>query len=115
MTPTGRPSHQTLHVAQRHVYHATALPPSSGRPALPRAAYVRAVLMALGLALCLALVLFVSHLISAPHLRVGDVAPSALYAPHDISFPNTAATNQLRQRASALVTEKYRTDLHLQQ
>lgn len=71
--------------------------------------------MTLGLAMCLTLVLFVSHLVDYPHLRVGDVAPNTLYAPHDISFPNTAATDQLRQRASAMVTEKYRTDLHLQQ
>ena len=115
MTPTNRSSNQTLRVAERHVYHSTALPPGSGRPALPRAAYWRAVLMALGLAICLTLVLFVSHLVNYPHLRAGDVAPNTLYAPHNISFPNSTATDQLRQRASAMVTEKYRTDLRPQQ
>ena len=81
------------------------------RPSTPaRPHYVRAGVMALILAVCLTAALFVSHLVSYPTLRVGDIATSTLMAPHDFSYEDTASTNAARARARELVPQQFRVD-----
>ncbi|HWE63921.1 MAG TPA: HDIG domain-containing protein [Chloroflexota bacterium] len=80
-----------------------------------RAQYWRATVMALGLAICLTLVLFISHLVIYPRLTVGDVASTTILAPRDFSFPNTSATQAAKQRAVAMVPQQFRADPHSQQ
>ena len=70
---------------------------------------------ALILTICLAVILFVSHLVVYAWLGPGDVASSTILAPRDFSIVNQAATAAARQRASAEVSQQFRSDPRPQQ
>lgn len=114
MDPESRIATQPLRVAE---VPSTFLPtPRATAPVAPsRTDYGRAIAIAVALAVCLTLVLFVSHLVIYPRLAVGDVASTTLLAPRDFSYPNTAATVAARQRASAMVPQQFRQDPRSQQ
>ena len=91
------------------------LPRATAQMQPSSAQQVRGVVTALILAVCLTLVLFLSHLAIYPSLRTGDVSASTMLAPRDFSFQDDAATQARRSRVRALVPEQFRTDPEAQQ
>jgi putative nucleotidyltransferase with HDIG domain len=75
-------------------------------PSAPHVA--RAVLLALLLAACLALTLFVPGAVSQAPLQVGDVAGVTVLAPYSVRYVDAPATAALRRQASAAVRPRYR-------
>jgi putative nucleotidyltransferase with HDIG domain len=71
---------------------------------------VRASVMGVILALCLALVLFLPHVVVFPRLKVGDVSPVTIEAPRTLTIVDQARTNATRQVAASRVATQFRVD-----
>lgn len=80
------------------------------RHASPATQRWRALAAGCGLAVCLTLILFASHLVVYERLHVGDIASTTILAPRDFQFPDRVATAARRQRAEASVPEQFRAD-----
>jgi putative nucleotidyltransferase with HDIG domain len=67
--------------------------------------------MGLVLAVGLALVLFLPHIVVFPHLKAGDVSPVTIEAPRTLTIVDQARTNATRQEAAARVPTQFRVDI----